>query len=417
MLRSFFVAIALALGVGGEGAAPPAEQPATPAPQGVLGILWDEDQIGGELVRMDSLTLEPFGPSLELPSGNATTAYSPDYGRLALGYPEPANLELVDVRRMKSLGTVDLGVDGWVTSLFWELGSLFAVVDGENERAVVTIDPVGRRVVARHRIDGTILHAERSAHGQVVLLVAPPEGIGTLRLAVVGGKGMTITRIPGFAGGWETEQKDDEVRSRQRIPALVIDEVGERALVVSGRAVAEISLNDLAIRQHTLSEPVSLLGRLRNWLEPPAHAKLIDGPWRNAAWVGDGLFALSGGSYATTTNAEGEPDMELTPAGLALVDTRDWSVRKVDENAVELVVTENAIVAYGGFERGGVTGFDMGGQKRFDLLPNTMVWLQVVGGFVYATQDDGKTVAVIDPALGQVVGNAKSEQLLTLVEG
>ena len=413
MLRSFFVAIALALGVGGEGAAPPPLQPAAPAREGVLGILWDEVEPGGELVRMDSLTLEPIGPRLELASGNASAAYSPDNGRLALGYPEPANLEFVDLARMKSLGTVDLGVDGWVNNLFWELGSLFAVVDGENERAVVAIDPVRRQVTARHRINGTILHVERSADRQVVLLLAPPAGIGPLRLAVVGGKGMTTAPIPGFTGGWETEQEGDEVRSRQRVPALVIDEVGKRALVVSGRAVAEISLRDLSVQQHTLSEPVSLLGRFRNWLEPPAYAKLVDGPWRNGAWVGDGLFAVSGEDYSS---AQGEHHY-ADPAGISLVDTRDWSVRTIDDESVELVVTENAIVGHGGFEHGGVTGYDKGGEKRFQLLAKKPVWLQVVGGFVYATHDDGKTIAVIDPALGRVVGNTKSEQLLTLVEG
>src|SRR5688500_8561628 len=109
MLRSLFVAIALAVGVGGESAVSPPDQMSTPAPEGVLGILWEEAGIGGELVRMDSLTLKPFGPRLELASGNATTAYSPDYRRLALAYPEPAKVEIVDVRRMKSLGTVDLG--------------------------------------------------------------------------------------------------------------------------------------------------------------------------------------------------------------------------------------------------------------------------------------------------------------------
>jgi hypothetical protein len=132
-----------------------------------------------------------------------------------------------------------------------------------------------------------------------VLLLAPWEGIGTLRLAVIGGKGMTTTRIPGFVGGWESEQKDDEVRTRQRIPALVIDEVGRRALVVFGGAVAEVSLSDLSVRQHALSQPVSLLGRLRNWIEPTAQAKLVDGPWRNGAWIGDGVFAISGEDYSS----------------------------------------------------------------------------------------------------------------------
>ena len=413
MLRSFFVVVALALGVGGEEAAPPREQPASPAPEGVLGILWDEVEPGGELVRMDSLTLEPFGPSLELPSGNATTAYSPDYRRLALAYPEPAKLEIVDLSEMKSLRTVDLGLDGWITFLSWARGYLFAVVDGQNDRGVVTIDPVGWRVQVRHQIEGTILQTARGVDQQVVLLVAPYEGIGPLRLVVVGGKGMTTTPIPGFFGGWETEQKGDDVRTRQRIPALVVDEVGRRALVVSGGAVAEVSLSDLSVQRHTLSEPVSLLGRFLNWLEPPAYAKLVDGPWRNAVWVGDGFFAVSGEDYSS----EGGQNHHAKPAGISLIDTRDWSVRKIDDESVQLVVTESAIVGHGGYEFGGVTGYDKGGERRFDLLPDKPVWLQVVGGLVYAVHENSKTFTVIDPARGRVAGKAKTEQPLTLVEG
>jgi hypothetical protein len=412
MLRSFFVVIALALGVGGEGTSPPLEQPATPAPEGVLGIIWEEAGVGGELVRMDSLTLKPFGLRLELSSGNATTAYSPDYHRLALAYPEPAKVEFVDVERMRSLGTLDLGVDGWINYLSWELGYLFAVVDGD-DRAVVTIDPVGHRVLARHPIEGTVLHAARSAEGQVVLVLAPWEGIGSLRLAVVGGKGMTTARIPGFTGGWESEQKDDEVRTRQRVPALVIDEVGRRALVVSGSAVAEVSLSDLSVQQHALSQPVSLLGRLRNWLEPTAQAKLVDGPWRIGTWIGDGLFAISGEDYSS----EGGRHHHAEPAGVSIVDTRDWSVRMIDDDTVEVVRTEHTIVGHGGYEFGGVTGYDLGGEKVFELLPKTSVWLQVVGGYVYAVHESSKRFTIIDPALGRVVGTAKTEDPLTLVEG
>lgn len=413
MLRSFFVAIALALGVGGERSSLPPEQPATPAPEGVLGILWEEAGIGGELVRMDSLTLKPFGPRLELTSGNATTAYSPDYNRLALGYAEPAKVEFVDLTRMKSLGTVDLGVDGWTNYVSWERGYLFAVVAGQDESAVVMVDPVGRRVQARHPIERAILQVARGAEQQVVLLLAPHEGIGPLRLAVVGGKGMTTTPIPGFVGGFETDQEEDQVRSRQRIPALVVDEVGQRALVVSGRAVAEISLGDLAIQQHTLSEPVSLLGRLRNWLEPTAHAKLVDGPWRNGAWIGDGLFAISGEDYSS----EGGQHHHADPAGISIVDTRDWSVRTIDGDSVEVVATEHAIVGQGGYEFGGVTGYDAGGEKLFELLPKTSVWLQVVGGFVYAVHENSKRFTIIDPRLGRIVGTAKTNDPLTLVEG
>lgn len=165
--------------------------------------------------------------------------------------------------------------------------------------------------------------------------------------------------------------------------------------------------------QHALSEPVSLLGRLRNWLEPAAHAKLVDGPWRNAAWVGDGIFAVSGEDYTS----EGGERHYADPAGISLIDTRDWSVRRIDGDAVNVVATEHAIVGHGGFEHGGVTGYDLGGDKRFKLLPETPVWLQVVGGYVYAVQENSRTFTIIDPSLGRIVGTAKTQEPLTLVEG
>ena len=314
---------------------------------------------------------------------------------------------------MKSLGTVDLGIDGWISFLSWDDGYVFAVVDGESDRAVVTIDPVGRLVQARHPVNGTILQVRRGVDQQVVLLLAPRHGIGPLRFGVVGGKGMTTTPIPGFTGGWGTDQDGDVVRARQKIPALIVDEVGERALVVSGRAVAEISLNNLAVSRHTLSEPVSLLGRLRNWLEPPAEAKLVDGPWRNGTWIGDGLLAISGEDYSS----EGGQHHHAEPAGISIVDTRDWSVQTIDDNSVEVVATEHALVGHGGYELGGVTGYDAGGDKLFELLPNTSVWLQVVGGYVYAVHENSKTFTVIDPSLGRVVGKATTKEPLTLVEG
>ena len=55
---------------------------------------------------------------------------------------------------------------------------------------------------------------------------------------------------------------------------LAVSPDGRRALVVPGGArVLEVDLRTLAVAERELSEPVSLLGRLRSWLEPAALAK------------------------------------------------------------------------------------------------------------------------------------------------
>jgi hypothetical protein len=414
MVRTFFVAIALALGLNLEPAPPPPARSPTPVPDSILAVLYEEAGPGSELTRVDPLTLKPSGRRVRLATGGGwATAFSPDHRRLALsGGLGLATVELVDVRRMRSLGVVDLRMSGSITLLSWQGGVLFAVVEDQQARAVVAIDPVGRQVLARHRIAGSILQAKR-ATGRVVLLLGPPSGIGPLWLAVVGGKGMTSAAIPGFVGGWRTERRGEDVHTREEIPALVIDEGGRRAFVFSGRSVAEVSLSNLSVTTHALSEPVSLVDRLRNWLEPRAHAKLVEGFRREGAWVGNGRFAVTGMNYAVSTDGE----LAGKPFGLVLVDTRDWSIRKVAEGGANLVVTKHGLLTFGFETDRGVEGYDLLSGETFRLLPGAPGgWLQVVKGLVYAQLGDGRQFAVIDPALGRKIGEARVTQPVTLIE-
>ena len=414
MVRTFFVAIALALGVNPEPAPLPGEESPTPVADSILAVLFQEVGPGSELARIDPLTLRPSGRRVHLATGGGwATAFSPGRRTLALsGGLGRASVELVDVRRMHSLGVVDLNMSGSIVLLSWHRGYLFAVVDDPQHRAVFSIDPVGRTVQARHALSGTILHAKEGVPGQVVVLLAPPDGIGPLTLAVVGGKGMASTAIPGFVGGWRTERQGEEVHMREEIPALVIDDDGGRAFVFSGRSVAEVSLGDLSVTTHVLSQPVSLLDRFRNWLEPRAHAKLVDGFWREGAWIGDGRFAVTGMDYAMSSgNARG------TSFGLALIDTRDWSIRKVAEGGANLVVTEHALLTFGYESDDGIEGYDLRSEESFRLLAGAAGgWLQVVDGLVYAQLGDGRRFAVIDPALRRKIGEARVEQPIALIE-
>jgi hypothetical protein len=410
MVRTFFVAIALALGVNPEPAPPPAEESPTPVAEGILAVLFQEVGPGSELARVDPLTLRPSGRRVHLATGGGwATAFSPDRKTLALsGGMGLATVELVDVRRMRSLGVVDLKMTGSIALLSWYRGYLFAVVDDPQNRAVFSIDPVGRTVQARHALSGTILHAKEGVPGQVVVLLAPPDGIGPLRLAVVGGKGMASTAIPGFVGGWRTEREGEEVHTREEIPALVVDAAGHRAFAFSDGAVAEVSLRNLKVTHHTLSEPVSLLGRLRNWIEPSAQAKLVEGFSRSGAWIGDGHFAVTGTNYT---------ESEITPAQLTIVDAENWTTHAVAKGGAELAVTKDTLMTFGFHRNQGLRGYDFEGQERFHLLRGQGAWVQMVGGLAYAQIGDGRRLAVIDPARGRKIGEAKLSQPITLIEG
>jgi hypothetical protein len=427
MLRAFIAAIAVAAGVGGESAGP--DLPATPArpPAAVLGIVWNETGFAEpKLTRVKSVALEPFGPRLPLRLGGASaTAYSPDRHWLAIGNGTDASIQLIDLRRMKEVGVVKLGLDGWVTFLSWQGGYLFAVVDGEMDRAVAVVDPIGRQVLRRHRLDRAILGTQ-AGPGTVVLITGPRNHIGPIELTVVGGKGMASVPVGEIAGGWETENDSSGYRARQATPGLAIDAPGRRALIVpAGRTVAEVSLRNLAVRYHTLSEPVSLLQRLRSWLEPAAQAKLIEGPQRKAVWLENGLIALTGADYTVFTNENGDPDVAVEAAGLSLIDTRTWAIRKIDDEASDFARFENTLLAFGvtdwaasskppGF---GLVGYDLRGTELFHALEGIGVsWVEAVGGLAYVTLNE-KLFAVVDAATGHVFARTRTKKPLSLVTG
>lgn len=408
MVRAFFVALVLALGTNAEPASPPQEPAPTPVPRYVLAVFFPELGPGSDLARVDPLTLKPSAHPLRLAGGSAwITALSPDRKMLALsGGLGVASVELVDVRRMRSRGVVDLKMDGDLRFLSWE-GGLLAVVDDYERRAVVTIDPRSLTVIERHPLDGTILQVERGASGQVVLLLGPRKGIGELRLAVVGGKGMTVTSIPKLTGGSSMPRDGDDVHAREVIPALVVDRAGRRAFVYEEGAVVEVSLANLSATFHALSKPVSIVQRFRNWLEPEAQAKLVEGSYRSGKWIGDGRFAVSGTDFAEEGNA---------PAGLVIVDTESWTLRKIADTASEVAVSKDTLLTFGYSTDEGIRGYDLGGNERFHLLRSESAWIQVAGGLAYAQIGDGKRIAVIDTATGRVLAKANVDQPVTLVD-
>jgi hypothetical protein len=430
MIRAFIAALVVVVGTGG----PPGPAPVPPAgsgavPQSVLGILWNQTGFAKpRLARLKPLTLEPTGRVAPLRlGGGSATAVSPNGRLLAVGTGAPG-IQLIDLRRMEVLDYVRLGSTGWVTYLFWEHGLLYAVVDGERRASVVLVDPVGWEVYQRHPLPGTVATAEVGSHqatGQVVLLSTPRRSIGPVWITVVGGKGMESVVVSGVSGGSEVENGGEGYRARQVTPGLAVDRAGKRAFIVTaGRSVAEVSLNNLAIEYHELSEPVSLLGRLRNWLEPSAEAKLIEGPQRKAAWLGNGVIAVSGADYSTVTGANGEPDVHVQAAGLSLIDTTDWSIRTVDEGPSDFALFDSTLLAFGDTSWGdptatgiGLAGYDLRGRELFQVLQGRRVsWLEASGDLAYVVVDERRRI-VVDAVSGHILARTVLTKPLSVLLG
>jgi len=397
--------VALA-GCGGkeDEAAPPKAPGSPPSSAPLLAASYDPD--GSRIVWVDGRTLEPVdGRSVAVPFFTAVAALSPDGAALAVGENEGGAVQLVDVKRMHALGTIDVKPAAFVERLHWARPDMLLASLGGSTSRVAALDPVTREVLSVRDLGGTMLYS-RPAGEELVLLVAPRSGIGPARLVVFDGSELRSARLGEVAAGWEEEgTSEEDYRARQSVPALAVDPSGTRALVIpAGDRVAEVNLETMQVSYHDLAEPVSLLGRLRDWLDPSAQAKGMDGPDRNAVWLPSGLVAVSGSHYTM----DGE-SVDITPAGLALIDPGDWSVRHLSDQPSWVTFRGGALLASAwteGTDEQTLIVFDPDGTLRFSLARDGSDLTQVSGRHLYATTGDGTRFEIIDLETGETVGRA-----------
>ena len=381
--------------------------PTFPAPRGtVLGIVWQEDD-STLLRRFSRASLVPSSHAVKLGHNGGARSFSPDESLVALAGAAPLEIRIVDIGRMRLDRVLPLPRDfarppeePAVTSLAWPTARrILALVEwGAWSHALVVIDPFERRIVSRETIEGTLVALARTNDG-LALLLAPIGHIGPARLLLVDSAGdQRSIALADVRAGLETI---DPQRSAQRlaIPALAVDPAGARALVVPAAGpVAEVELGSGRVGYHDVHEPVSLLGRLRNWLEPAAEAKTAEGAERQAVWVGEHLVAVSG----QDTHQGEKGDEQTTTAGLALIDVRRWTKRILDEHASQFSFSAGTLLAYGTtwtdatHERGiGLTGYGLDGQERFHLFENEPIYfVETAGPYAYVWRGRQSPVAV-----------------------
>jgi hypothetical protein len=396
----------------------------TPAP--LLGFA----PAGGyeqSLVRLDPQTLARSGRRFVATGDqNFGWSFSPDRSRLVLGSTS-GTLQLVDTRKLRSLGYVDTGVYELVQATQWvgsrQVVAAVAACCGLGPMTLVAVNTVKRKVVARRQLSGSIQAAAHVPKG-LVLLLGPNVGVGPSRLAVVGPRAMVRTvALDRIRSGQDRGTEASPIVAYSS-PALVTDPDGRTAYVVSsGSEAAEIDLGTLAVSYHSLSRPVSLLGRVDRWLEAPAQAKgAPDGPTRNAIWLGNGVLAVYGTDDHGTVDAAGVPQLTSTPSGLQLVNTNDWSVRTLDADADTAAVAEDALVTTGSVWHSdtqtntgtGLTIFDADGAIRAHLFGTRPLWFETVGSRVFvpfAPWPGGDGYDVVDVKLGEVVATIHDRPL------
>jgi hypothetical protein len=373
---------------------------------------------GSRIHWVDGRTLEPVDPrSVEIPFYTATVERSPDGSSLAVGGSETGDVQLVDLEEMRTVGAVAVEGASHVERLNWVRPDLLLASLGGLTSQAAAIDPVSGRVVAAHDLGGTTLYSQ-STEAAIVLLVAPSDRIGPARVVVFDGSEPRSVELAEVKAGWEqVEDSEDDYQARQSVPALAVDPAGTRALVIpAGNRVAEVDLETLAVAYHDLAEPVSLLGRLRDWLEPPAQAKAIDGPDRNAVWLRSGLVAVSGANYSYS---EDDGDMDITPAGVALIDPSDWTVSRLSDEPSWVTLRGDSLLASAwtvGVDEQTLMVFDPDGTLRFSLAREGADLSQVSGDHLYVATHEGTRFEIVDLETGETVGRAQPKRETWLLQ-
>jgi hypothetical protein len=397
---------------------PPATTAATArAGRPLVGVV-SSDTTATELARLDPRTLRPLlGDRLKLTGSWPMLAVAPDRSTAVLG-SEAGDLTVIDLIHLRRLGAVKTDLPGAaILGWGWVGRSRLLLIDTSHEAAteVLAVDVNARRLVRRQRFNGVVQGYARLPHG-LALLVTPANEIGRARLVVsdanAGLRSVTLAEInAGFKQFDDTDGSGP--RMEQAVPGIAADPTGRRVYVVPGGGpVAEVEVASLAVAYHRLGRSASLLQRLARWWAPPAEAKIISGPFRNALWLGDGQLAVTG----YDGSAKGH-HMEV-PSGLELIDTADWTVRQVDRHSSSAMLAAGRLLAFGtafgtgpdGANQGyGLTLYGPGDRQPVHRFGAKQVgWIQVNGELAYvqlmdANLSDVEGYAVVDLRSGRLL--------------
>jgi hypothetical protein len=395
------------------------------------------------LVRLDPKTLKIRpGRRLALDASSVVGwCYSPERRLLALGNDSstqftyyPARVRLVDTRALRKVRAVSLHVVGDAVATHWPAPNrLLALVRSREDPGngsdapvlvdrVVVVDPSTRAVLATHKLTGRVTALARTTHALVLVLVS--ERYGPVRLVVADMDGgiasVALDRV--HAGLEETPGGPP----RQRGAAIAVDEQAGRTYVLArADPVAEVALATLAVGYHSPTQPVSVLGRLHDWLEPSAQAKVLDGSWRSATWLGDGRLAVFGRD-ASTYPVGDRLETRERPSGLLVIDTRTWNAHMVDPSSSALVVAKNVLLSWGsswdsGTQRmtgAGLNVYDQTGIRRFHLFGARAIFdVQVVGRRAFVDRGTDGRYAIVDIRTGREVRTIRGRAMPLVLSG
>jgi hypothetical protein len=353
-------------------------------PSRVLGLVAHGKTLS--VVKLDASTLRPISPAAATGSTEASfVARSPGRGRRAAFDTNSASLRFLNLDTMRWDGRILY--PGKPKASLWNYASRLVTLTATAE--VIVVDPTKGRLRSVRRVAGSLTGAVTTAGDRIIAVIAPLDGIGAARLAVIDDTGhVRITALPQISAG--NASIGNASSFRFELPALAVDQRGREAAVFSSDGtIVDVQLDTLATTVHSSRAPAVV-------------RKNANGSSRTALWVDADTIALTG--YDSSFDGTHE---QLTPAGLTLIDPRDWSRRVLDADTTALAVPPSAtwcglcgvLLAYGG---NGVAGYGADGSQRFRLFEGTRARPMFVAGS-YAYFGYSRHYTIVNTWTGSIV--------------
>lgn len=345
----------------------PLRSPARATPR-LTAVL--SDSRGSRIAQIDPATFAPVRVSARLRYYDGWVR-SPNGRLLAISTNPGTNDVSVSTLHFTTAATLrwqrrGVRLGGYFHAAFWPRPRIMYVLVGDCCGPGLTldrVDPVARRIVSRTKVPEPLLAIARSAAGLVLLEGGKYNALGAARLVVVGADGrVRSVRLGRILAGRHFDQSGQDPIGTMRQPGLAVDSSHEVAYVLDPDGlVAAVRLRDLRVSYHRAGGR-SVLARLSSWLTPVAQAKGANGPMLTAQWLGRGLIALTGNNESAVEHEDGGMDFSVRPAGLRIVDTRNWSVHMLDPRADSVLVADGVLLASGGSSRSDSTGATSSGE-------------------------------------------------------
>jgi Periplasmic component of the Tol biopolymer transport system len=341
----------------------------------LLAMLWKGGAEGSILFPVDpsSGTALPDYPPISL-GYSGLQFFSPDRRTLAtVGFADGSTFDgsllLIDLPSWKTR-RFELQLIGWVTSIvFSPDGKQLAIAHGETNNRLTMVDLETGRITSQTKLEPNITKMKFTANGDALMLYGQVIADRfTIEEKSAGAPQVLLLDASDLSTRWSTTLKgvrdgiyprDESVKSADLYemgnavylsPGLDFAPDGDILYVLhpDSEQLTTVDFGARQVRTVEIEDQLSWFERLLALTAGEAHAKVADGTSKQAVISPDGQFLYSVGvNHASSQDQNGNWQMEQTPLGLEIIQTRDGErLEHLETDATELSLSPDGKYLY-----------------------------------------------------------------------